>query len=51
MDGGLNLVRSEFIEHLAENFDILTIDLLKHVVNAHGDDVTLDLVVLVQFDD
>lgn len=36
---GLDLESRKFKEHLAENLDVLAIYFLKHVVDAHGDDV------------
>lgn len=51
LNGGLDLVRSQFIQHLAQNFHVLAIDLFEHIVDAHRYDVALDLVVFVQLND
>lgn len=48
---GLNLEVGQLVQHLAQDLDILAVDLLKHVIDAHRQNVGLDLVVLVKFDD
>lgn len=48
---GLALKVCQFIQHLAKNLHVLTVDLFEHVVDAHSQNVGLNLVVLVKLND